>query len=153
MTIQIFSKKETAEIIEKLNKQFGIKKLPGIVLRIGQERLFLYIGSLNENEIRTIEETVPIERAGVYFAKDQDGIRLSIEGIHLLKDQITKNIYEIENEKDLETWMHGSELNVKSGFIGYVIMKYREDFVGSGKASAEKITNFIPKSRRLKFKN
>jgi len=31
-------------------------------------------------------------------------------------------------------------------------MKYENDMLGTGKASEEKITNFIPKSRRLKDK-
>jgi len=49
--------------------------------------------------------------------------------------------------------MKGQELNLKSGKKGFVIMKYNDDFLGSGKASEEKIGNFIPKTRRLKEKN
>ncbi len=33
---------------------------------------------------------------------------------------------------------------------GFVVIKFKNDFLGCGKASAEKITNFIPKNRRLK---
>ena len=55
--------------------------------------------------------------------------------------------------KQLEQWMKGNELNISSGLKGFVVMKYKNDFVGTGKASAEKITNFIPKNRRLKEKN
>jgi len=31
-------------------------------------------------------------------------------------------------------------------------MKYKNDFLGTGKASENKIGNFIPKNRRLKHK-
>ena len=33
---------------------------------------------------------------------------------------------------------------------GFLAMKQKDDFLGTGKASAEKIGNFIPKNRRLK---
>jgi NOL1/NOP2/fmu family ribosome biogenesis protein len=153
MTLHFLSKHETQQILEKLQEQFGINEIPGILLRIGQERIFLYQGSLNEKEIKEIESTIYIERLGVYFAKEQkDGIRLSIEGTQTLKDQITKNIYELKDDQ-LESWMKGNELNVSLGKRCFVIIKYKDDFLGTGKASENKITNFIPKNRRLRERN
>lgn len=150
MTIHIISKEETQEILSKLQEQFGIKEIPGLLLRIGQERIFIYQGSLNEKEILKLEMAVPVERIGVYFAKIQnDELRLSIEGTHILKKQITKNTFEID-DKQLDTWMHGSELEVETGKKAFLVMKHNEDLLGTGKASEKKITNFIPKSRRLK---
>ena len=46
--------------------------------------------------------------------------------------------------------MKGHELPIKTGKHGFLIMKHGEDFLGTGKASEEKIGNFIPKNRRLK---
>ncbi|MBI2044555.1 hypothetical protein HYT23_00700 [Candidatus Pacearchaeota archaeon] len=110
MTIRILSKHETQAILSKLQEQFGIKQIPGILLRIGQERIFLYQGSLNEKQIKEHEKEIPIERLGVYFAKEQeDGIRLSIEGTQILQSQITKNIYNLD-ETQLEPWMKGNEI-------------------------------------------
>ena len=153
MTIHILSQHETQQILEKLQEQFGINEIPGILLRIGQERIFLYQGSLSEKEIKEIENTIYIERLGVYFAKEQeDGIRLSIEGAQILKEQINKNIFEI-NDEQLDSWMKGNELNISLGKRCFVIMKYKDDFLGTGKASENKITNFIPKNRRLREKN
>src|SRR3989344_3936107 len=77
------------------------------------------------------------------------GIRLSIEGSQILKNEITKNLVEL-NKEEVETWMMGHELIKKTGINGFVIMKYEKDMLGTGKASSDKITNFIPKSRRLK---
>jgi NOL1/NOP2/fmu family ribosome biogenesis protein len=88
-----------------------------------------------------------------YFAKEQNGeIRLSLEGVHLLKDQITKGIFELD-EKQADEWMHGSELNIETGKKQFLVMKHKDYFLGTGKASEKKISNFIPKNRRLKFKN
>lgn len=152
MAIKIFDKKETQEILNKLRSQFGIKEILGQILQIGKERLFIYQGSLTKREIYDLDAIIPIERVGVYFAKYQnDKIRLSIEGTHIFKDQITKNIFELSNDQT-DQWMHGSEILVNSDKNDFLVMKNNEDLLGTGKASSEKITNFIPKTRRLKFK-
>ena len=150
---KILNLNEKKEIENKLKNQFGIKKLPGTILQRGEERLFLFEGELNPKQIKEIEETVPIERIGVYFGKHtQDYVRLSIEGVQLLKDQITKNIIEL-NKEDSKTWMYGSEVNIETGKKCFVIIKHKDYFLGCGKASEKKISNYIPKSRRLKNKN
>ena len=147
---KILSKGEKAEIESELNKRFGIEKVPGIIVKKGKEKLFLFTGSLNKRQIKDLEREIPIERIGIYFAKmEQGGIRLSIEGVQIIKDQVKKNIFELD-EKQAEHWMKGNELNISTGKKGFLVMKYKDNFLGSGKASAEKITNFIPNSRRLK---
>ncbi len=153
MTIHFFTKQETQDILDKLKEQFGIKEIPGIIVKIGQERIFLFKGNLSKEQIKELEKEIPIERIGVYFAKEQnDGIRLSIEGAHILQDQITKNLYEI-NDEQVESWMKGQELNVSTGKNGFFIIKNKNDLLGTGKASENKITNFIPKNRRLREKS
>jgi NOL1/NOP2/fmu family ribosome biogenesis protein len=123
--LQILNKNEKEQIIYLLNKQFGINSL---------------------------------ERAGLYFAKffiDRQGnkqIRLSIEGTQILSKQFKKNIFEL-NKQQATKWMQGQELNIKTGKKGFLIMKYKDNYLGTGKASQEKIGNFIPKSRRLKSKS
>ncbi|MBI3623007.1 hypothetical protein HY212_02920 [Candidatus Pacearchaeota archaeon] len=150
MTLHFLTTHETQSILEKLQEQFGVKEIPGILLKIGQERIFLYQGSLSESEIKKLESIIYIERLGVYFAKEEEnGIRLSIEGTQILQSQIKKNIYEL-NDNQVESWMKGNELNISVGKKAFLIMKYKNDFLGTGKASENKITNFIPKNRRLK---
>ncbi|MEK6819646.1 MAG: hypothetical protein AABY03_00410 [Nanoarchaeota archaeon] len=152
--MKILNEKQKKEIEEKLEERFGIKEIPGKIVMRGGERLFLYSGNLDEEKIREIEETVFIERVGIYFAKIEENgeMRLSIEGTQILREQIKKNIF-ILNEEQLEKWMMGSELNIKSGMKGFVIMKYKDELLGTGKASEEKISNFIPKNRRLREKS
>lgn len=154
MRTKILNQNEKKEIENKLKEQFGIKEIQGMLVKRGEERIFIYQGNFNEKEIRKIEDIrIPIERLGIYFAKIiNNELRLSIEGVHILKDQITKNIFEL-NEQQAEEWMMGQDLEIKTGKKGFLIIKYKEDFLGCGKASELKIGNFVPKSRRLKSKS
>ncbi|MBT96979.1 MAG: hypothetical protein QF567_01275 [Candidatus Pacearchaeota archaeon] len=148
--LKILNKNEKQEILNRLNKQFGIKDIHGIIVKRGEEKLFLFSGDYNERQIENLEKIVPIEGVGIYFAKIiKEEIRLSIEGTQILKNQIERNIFEL-NKEQVDLWMKGQELNIKTGKRGFLVMKYKKDFLGCGKASIEKITNFIPKSRRLK---
>ena len=150
--LKILNKNEKQEIVNKLKNQFGINEVSGMLIKVGEERIFLFRGNLNEKQIKKLEKTVPIERIGVYFGKEQNNqIRISIECVNILKNQINKNIFEL-NEKQAEQWMKGQELNIQTGKKDFLIMKYKDNFLGCGKASAEKIGNYIPKSRRLKSK-
>jgi len=152
MNLKILNTKEKKQIEKKLNEQFGIKKIPGILLHRG-ERIFLFQGDLKEKQIKELEQETPVERVGIYFAKYlNEQIRLSLEGVYLLKDQITKNVFEL-NTKQAQQWMTGSELNISTEKQNLLIMKYKDYFLGCGKASQEKIGNFIPKNRRLKVKD
>ncbi|MCF7910099.1 hypothetical protein K9L16_00310 [Candidatus Pacearchaeota archaeon] len=156
---KILNKQETEKILKELREQFGIQKIPGILIQRGRERLFLFQGSLNQKTIQNLEKTIPIERAGIYFAKiiedrksNQIFVRLSIEGTQIMKNQITKNIFTLPNPEAFESWMQGNEISSPppKELRGFVIMKYKNHYIGCGKASAEKISNFIPKNRRLK---
>ena len=148
--IKILSEQEKRKIENQLHAQFGIKEIPGKIVMRGEERLFFFTGKIDEDGIRKLEQSAPIEKVGVYFAKlINEEIKLTIEGTQLLKEQITKGIFQI-NDSQAEEWMMGRELNLKSGLKGFVVMKNNDDYLGCGKASQEKITNFIPKSRRLK---
>lgn len=176
------------QIQKKLNEQFGIKEIPETLIKFGEEKIFTFSGDLKL--LSKLQNITRVEGIGNYIAKEQnEQIRLSIEGTHLFKDQITKNIFEL-NKQQLKDWMHGSEILLDSknsedgrgdldnqlsnsgrggwgvaGGIpnvreenkklkkGFVIMKYKDDFLGTGKASENKITNFIPKIRRLKHAN
>ena len=151
--LKVLNNKEKQDVEKKLNDQFGIKSVPGLIVRSGEERLFLFSGNLSEKEIKNLEAAVPIERAGIYFAKIiREDLKLSIEGSQVLKDQIKKNIFRL-TASQAEEWMLGRDLQIKTGKRGFLIMEFNGVFLGCGKASEDKIGNFIPKSRRLKQKS
>lgn len=150
--LKIFNEKEKKQIIEKLELRFGIRKIDGLLLKRGEERIFLFQGEFSREDIKRLERITNVERVGTYIGKEMNGeIRLSIEGSQILKDQINKNILDLTYEQAKE-WMMGKELliSLPKDKQGFVIMKYKNDLLGTGKASENKITNFIPKNRRLK---
>ncbi|MEM3091476.1 MAG: hypothetical protein QXX55_01110 [Candidatus Pacearchaeota archaeon] len=152
MRIKILSKSEKNKILKKLEEQFGIKEINGKVIMLGKERLFLFTGDLDEKQIKIFEDSAQIEKIGIYFAKIiKDEIKLSIEGTQIFASQINKNIIEV-NEQQAKEWMSGADLYIKTEKLGFVIIKYGDDFLGCGRASENKIGNFVPKARRLKQK-
>jgi len=153
MDMKILEGNARAKIVDKLNEQFGIKGVTGTLIKRGKERIFLYTGNLEAKEIHGISKFNFLERVGVYFAKENEfgELRLSIEGSQAIKNQATKNVLELTQD-EMNTWMCGHELIKETGLKGPVLMKYKEDMLGTGKASKDKISNFIPKSRRLKDK-
>lgn len=151
--IQILNSNQTNEILKSLKEQFGVDEIPGRIMKLGEEKLFLFTGGATDSEIKIMEELVPVERLGVYFAKTiRNDVKLSIEGSQILKEQIRKNIFEMDEEQARE-WMMGNELNIKTEKRGFLVMKYKDNFLGCGKASEEKIGNFVPKMRRLKSRS
>jgi NOL1/NOP2/fmu family ribosome biogenesis protein len=152
--LRFYTKQEKEKLVQQLNEQFGIKEIPWEVAKLGKERIILFSGDMSEKDLIKFDYLARIEGVGLYFAKIDEhtkDIRLSIEGANLLKDQITKNIFEMD-EKQAEQWMLGQELNITTGKKGFFIMKFKDDILGTGKISENKISNFVPKSRRLKYK-
>lgn len=160
MPMKMFSKQEKKIFVQKLNEQFGIKEIADDVAKWGKEKIILFTGEISEADLKKLDRVAMIEVIGVYFAKISDtnrseqdnGIRLSLEGVQFMKEQIEKNIFELD-EKQAEEWMMGQDLNIATGRKGFLVMKFKDDFLGTGKASESKISNFIPKSRRLRYKS
>lgn len=147
--MKIINSSEKKNIIEELNSQFGIKNLHYLFLKFGKDKIRIYSGSLSKTDLNILDKNVRIESIGLYFARiQQDGIRLTIDGIQLVKNQITKNILEINDKESME-WLKGQDLNIKEE-RSFKIIKNDNEFLGCGKSTGEKITNFIPKERRIK---
>lgn len=147
--MKILTSSDKKKIVEQLEKQFGITELPYLLIKFGEERLRIYSGTLSKEEISILDQDLRIETIGLYFAKiEKDGIRLTLDGIQILKDQIKKNVIEL-TDADSEKWLRGNDLEIKS-VRGYVILKNNNEFLGCGKSTGEKITNFVPKERRIK---
>jgi len=140
---------EKKKILEKLKEQYGISKLPYLLIKFGEDKLRIYSGSLSNEELNTLASELNIENIGLYFAKEEkDGIRLTLDGIQILKHQITKNIIDIEDKK-ADEWLKGSDLDIKTK-RGFLILKNNNEYLGCGKSTGERIANFIPKERRIK---
>jgi len=150
MEIKILNSKEKHKIAEKLKERFGIASIPYIIVQSGKERLRIASINLSIDELEKLSKNANIELIGLYFATlVNEEIRLSMDATHLLKSQINKNILEIsESEKD--EWLKGRDLQRENAERGFVVIKYGDDLLGTGKLSQDKISNFIPKERRIK---
>ena len=137
------------KILTQLNNQYGITKLPYLLLQFGKEKIRLYSGSLSKEELITLDKKLKVENIGLYFAKqEKEEIRLTLDGLQLLKSQIIKNTLSLNNQQ-AEDWLKGNDLDIKSDRT-FKILKHNKEFIGCGKSTGEKITNFVPKERRIK---
>ena len=140
------------KILKQLKEQFGIKKLPYLLIKFGKEKIKLYSGSLSKQELIILDKNLRIENIGLYAIKqEKDNLRLPLDGIQILKSQITKNILDID-DKQAKEWLKGDDLqidNLKED-KNFKILKNQNEFLGCGKSTGEKITNFVPKERRVR---
>ena len=159
MKIQVLDRAKKKKFIEGLS-DLGIKKIPQMLVRSGKERIRAFSGDLDRKAIMDIWHMLPIEGVGLYVGKDMVNrsgvreVRLSLDGMHVWKDQLDERIIELTPEQE-EDWFLGKniELNEKQDVeLGFVNVKAGVDFVGVGKVGADGKTlfSFLPKERRRK---
>lgn len=150
MNLHFIKSSEKKKITEQLKEQFGIENLPYLLIESGKEKIRAFSGHLSKEEISQISQILNIESIGIYLIKkEQDSeLRLSFDATHLLKDQIKKNIIDI-NENQASEWVRGFDLSINNN-RGIFIIKNNSDFLGCGKSSGERIINHVPKDRRIK---
>lgn len=150
MSIQInfIRSSEKRKILEELEKQFGIKELPFLLIKSGNEKIRGFSGSLSKEEIEEIRSLINVEIIGQYLMKEEHDYRLSFDSAILLKDKITKNVLEI-NAEQFKLWIRGHDLEIKVPQGTYII-SHNGDIFGCGKSNGEKLFNYVPKDRRLR---
>lgn len=159
--MQVYDQAKKKKLIEKIS-YLGIEKVPYLLIQTGKERIAAFSGSFSRQEISKISQLLSVEGVGLYFGKQtESGLRLSIDALHLLKEQIKKNIIEITEEQELD-WFKGKQIELTSQQIEkfsildcFVAVKSGEDIIGTGKLSQDKkfVANFLPKERRIKTYN
>ncbi len=138
------------KLIQELNDIYGIDKLDYIMLETGREKIRGFSGSMSKDEINKMSEIARIEIIGLYlFREENGGLRLGLDGAHMLKGKINKNVIEIP-ESEIENWMKGQDLEIKDDRKGIFIIKSGDDFFGSGILKDGKLINFIPRERRIR---
>ncbi len=147
MKVRFLSKGKKKELLRNLEKNFGIEK-PDFLFFETSRGIRIFTGSVSKEDLGMLIKNLRIQSMGLYFARREDGeLRLSLDATHLLSRKIKKNIFEISDEQK-EKWMNGENIEIEKGLKGIFIVKNREDYLGSGKASSGKLFNFIPKERR-----
>lgn len=161
MKIHIMDRTKKKKFIAGLS-DLGMKKIPELLIKSGKERVRAYSGDLSTEQIMEIWRLLPIEGIGLYIGKDminRNGvheIRLSLDGMHIWKEQLTERIL-ILNEEQEKDWFLGKNIELlESQKIsdGFILVKSADgkDFVGTGKIGndGKMLFGFLPKERRRK---
>ncbi len=152
MGIEFLKSKEKRDIIEKVNEIFGISKINYILIGTGREKIRGFSGSMSREQIERLSEKVRVEIIGGYLFKEEknDEIRLSLDATHIFSQEIKKSVFEI-SEKELQAWIRGEDLEIKSDKIpGLYAVRCGKDFLGCGRWNGGKLFNYLPKERRIR---
>ncbi len=150
MNLKILNAKEKKEFLKVLESQWGFsKKMEYAFLMSPKEKVYLIHRDLEKVDTSRLR----VDTLGVYFAEFRNGeIRLSIEGSQIIGKDCSKNVVELSREQ-MRSWLKGKDLEEGipegEGYRGFVILKHENDFLGTGKLKEGKITNFVPKTRRI----
>ena len=172
MKIQILNNAKKKKIVAEL-EEFGLKRIPELLVRTGKERIRAYSGDLSTEQIMEIWRMMPIEGVGLYVGKeaiDRNGVRevrLTMDGMHVWKSQLEPEISGVvglrgggvagrviflSEEQEVE-WFLGKDIEIEDDqglSAGFVLVKAGEDFVGMGKIGVDGkvLYGFLPKERR-----
>ncbi len=157
--IHLMNSKEKKNFLKIIEERFDcdISDFKDSVLIKAGHRIYL-----TNRELEKINTSdLKIDNIGLYIATIEEKlnkearVRLSIEGSQIIGPRAKKNILEI-NREQLKGWFFGNDFEVSKGNCerGFVILKYKNDFVGCGnltkKEGGYEIKNYVPKERRLK---
>lgn len=134
-------------LLDILKEQFGFDDELDYAFLLSEKNKIYIVN----REIEKIDLTkLRVNSYGLYIGElVDDKIRLTIEGSQIIGKKANKNVLEVD-EKQAREWLKGFDINYSGDFKDYVIIKHKDDFLGSGKATKNSILNFVPKTRRLK---
>ncbi len=143
--LKSFSNKEKKLLLKQLQDQFDFSGKLDYSLFINQDKkifIFNKDAEINFSKIKA-------NSLGLYFANLKNELRLTIEGSQIIGPYSKKNILEV-NEDQLQDWIHGRDMETDKKFEGFVLIRNKNDFYGTGRYKEGKMLNFVPKERRLK---
>lgn len=144
--LEVMNSKATKEIKHMLEEQFGIKnKFEFAFTKNAKDKIYV----INRDVEKIRFDKLRIDSAGLYIGTIQpDGFRPSIEGTQMLGKLAKKNVVEISLEQKHE-WMKGNNIDLPGENERIVLLKWKNDFLGSGKIKNGVVLNSVPKARRL----
>lgn len=148
--MKFLKSKQAREIIKLVEKQWGAKLdwlAKYYFLKNNKGKIFIVNKEINKIKL----ENLRVDKLGLYVAEVKKEIRLSIEGSQLIGPLAKKNTVEL-SEKEMICWMKGENIKLnksQTSLAGYVILKCRQDYLGTGKYKEKVILNHVPKARRI----
>jgi len=144
--LKILNKKEIKEILNSIDKQWGAKiELNYAFLKNPKNKIFIVNKDISNIDLSKLR----INSFGMYFCElNPAGIRLSIEASQIIGPKATNNVAEV-SKAQTKQWIKGEDLEIKGNYSGFLIIKHKNDYLGTGKYKDGKILNYVSKSRRI----
>ena len=145
--LEVLSKKDTKPILQEIKDQWDavVDFDEFVFLKNDKNRVFIVKRDVFDIDV----ERLRVNSLGIYLCEIGKGIRLSIEGSQMVGPKAIKNVFEI-SEEQVQQWLRGENLVVKDkNYSGFVIIKHKDDYLGTGKIKDCVVLNFVPKIRRL----
>ncbi|MBI2542553.1 hypothetical protein HYV80_07665 [Candidatus Woesearchaeota archaeon] len=145
--LKILNSKEIKETYKLVERQWGAGiKLDYGFLRNSKGRVFVVSKDIAKIDFSKLR----MNSVGMYFCEaGSRGIRLSIEGSQIVGPKAAKNMVELDDE-ETKKWLKGEDLEKECRECsGFVILKNKKDFLGTGKYSNGRILNYVGKARRI----
>ncbi len=147
--IDILRKNKREGVENLLERVYGLKiPFRYHLLQTGKDKIRVFTGNLPANDTLLLGKILNVETVGLYlaFLKDSE-IRLGFDSSTLLGKHAKKFI-ELSNS-EAKKWLRGEDIEKETDEKGYFLMKHGPDIIGCGKATGQKILNFVPKERRI----
>ena len=143
----MLSSKDKKQLLAQIKDQWGADFKPEFAF-FRNEKDKIYV--IHKDIAKIDLSGARINSVGMYFSEDKKGeLRLSIEGSQLVGPLAKKNVVELD-DKERIAWLRGEDLQKEGDWSGFVIVKHKDDYMGSGKYTADRrLLNFVPKARRL----
>ena len=147
MKLKILGKRHVKKIFALIKKQWGADVyFKHVFLQDRNGKLYI----INRDISRVDVNKLQINSIGMYFgAIANEELRLSIEASQMIGPSAEKNTINLKKEQ-ISIWLAGNDLDYLGEERGFVLIRYKNDFLGAGRIKEGKILNFIPKPRRLK---
>ncbi|MAF50995.1 MAG: hypothetical protein CMH64_02785 [Nanoarchaeota archaeon] len=145
-TLKALNRKKIKEIIANLESVYGISnlKLDYVFYQNTKGKIYLL-----SNDFKSFDFDLKVNSLGMYFATEsKNEIRLSVEGSQIIGEKAKENILEL-NDDELRRWLLGEDFLVKENLKGFVLIKNKDDFFGTGRIVNDKLLNYVPKDRRI----
>ena len=145
---KILDKNQREAILSDLEERFGLDQNifePFLLFEATKGRIFI------TSKIPHESLNYYIQTLGQLFCRLDATVKPSTNMIQIFGKHATKNVLELE-KKDAQNAITGFDLEIKESACsdGYVILKYKNFFLGCGLLKDGKVKNMIPKAKRIR---
>ncbi len=148
--LRILNTRDVKRLQQLLGEQHG-GAMPADVAFLQDYKNHIFL--VTRDVMRVDLEQLRLNSLGLYVGEMNayGELRLSIEGSQLLGVHATRNVRELDAEQ-VRAYFRGEEITLdpsqQPGGQPFLLLKYRNDFLGAAKCKGGKLLNYLPKVHR-----